>query len=123
MTRVNAGIDPKELPDNLLLAEHKEITRIVNAVAGYRATVADIPESFVLGPGHVKFFYNKIGYLKQRYEALYAECKARGFKVTYKGSAFNDVPENLMNDWLATLEDRKLVIERIQSKGYYLLCP
>jgi len=31
----------------------------------------------------VRFFFNKLAFLKKRYDALHAECKARGFNVQY----------------------------------------
>ncbi len=40
-----------------------------------------IPDKFKLGTGHVKFFYNKLLYLKNRYTSLYNECIKRGFNV------------------------------------------
>ena len=36
---------------------------------------------FKLGIGHVKFFYNKLLYLKNRYISLYNECIKRGFNA------------------------------------------
>lgn len=121
MTRINVGIEPRELPSRLLIAEHREITRIPNAIKTGRAIVKKLPTQFTLGPGHVKFFYNKLGYLAARYEELYSECKRRGFNVTYKGSAFEDLPINLKGCYIDSPKDRKLIIDRILSKGFYLL--
>jgi hypothetical protein len=81
MTRINAHIPPSELCDSHLLAEHREITRVPNTIRSGRAVIKDIPRKFTLGQGHVKFFYNKIGYIKDRYEQLYDECIARGFNI------------------------------------------
>lgn len=119
MTRINCGIEPYELPDKLLLAEHREITRIPNTVNSGRAKLVDIPTEFTLGMGHVKFFYNKLGYLKQRYLGLYEECGKRGFNVTNKETAF-DCPPELMGNYLPRKKDRQLIIERIESKGFKL---
>lgn len=120
MTRINVAILPQELPDKLLLAEHREITRVPNAVTSGRAIIESIPAKFTLGKGHVKFFYDKLLYLKNRYNALYIECSHRGFNVTNKLSAFDSIPPCLFNDYEETDEDRRILIERIESKGFSL---
>lgn len=121
MTRINVAILPEELPNKLLLAEHREITRIPNTVKTGRAIIKDLPLKFTLGKGHVKFFYNKLLYLKKRYESLYSQCVKRGFNVTNKSSAFDDIPDRLLNDYTETEEDRHILVERIESKGFKLL--
>lgn len=78
MTRINVGLDPEELADDVLLAEHREMTRIPNAVRSGRANLdAPAPEAFCLGPGHVRFFYRRLGYLQRRYAAVYVECESK----------------------------------------------
>jgi hypothetical protein len=125
MTRINVGIEPRELPDKLLLAEHREIKRIPNVIKSGRYSLAGIPDQFCLGTGHVKFFYNKLGYLHIRYGYLYRECIARGFKVQFYGSAWNELDDNasrtLFHNYIPTDRDRQLLIERITSKGFSLL--
>lgn len=121
MTRINVGIEPRELPSKLLIAEHREITRIPNAVRTGRAKVIDIPASFMLGTGHVKFFYDKLQYLADRYANLYAECCNRGFAVTNKSTAFDGLPAHLMRGYNPTTTDRDVLVARIRSKGFELL--
>jgi len=119
MTRINVGVAPKELPDRLLLAEHREITRIPNAVRSGRAKLVNIPDEFTLGTGHVKFFYNKLSYLKDRYLDLYQECCNRGFKVTNKLDSFAEI--NMQKEYNPTVKDRQIIIDRIVSKGFMLI--
>lgn len=119
MTRINVGIPPKNLPRELLIAEHREITRIPNAVKSGKAKIENIPKKFKLGTGHVKFFYTRLGYLKKRYEELYNECMNREYNVTDKSDAFSDLPECYMGDYTPTDEDKQLIIERIRSKGKF----
>jgi hypothetical protein len=116
MTRINAGIPPKELVDKHLMAEHREIKRVPNCIAKGKYNLSGMPSKFTLGTGHVKFFYDKLMYLKNRYEELYAECKRRGFNVTYYGDAWNGVPPELMNDYIPTDEDREIIRERIRER-------
>lgn len=123
MTRINVGIHPRELPDKLLLAEHREITRIPNAVTNGKAKIQNIPQRFTLGTGHVKFFYCRLGYLSQRYSSLFNECQRRGFQVTDKSTAFSltDATRDLFGEYTETQEDRRILLERIHSKGFSLL--
>lgn len=91
MTRINL-IPPQELCDQHLLAEHRELTRIPNAVARGRFDLMGQPADYKLGAGHVRFFFNRLLFLQQRYAALHAECLARGFRV------HNRWPDNLPSD-------------------------
>ena len=116
MTRINVGIHPKELTDKHLIAEHREIKRIPNCIAKGKYNMDGIPDTFKLGTGHVKFFYNKLLYLKNRYWKLYIECIKRGFKVQNYSSAWDNVPQELMNDYQPTRMDRKIIKQRINDR-------
>lgn len=117
MTRINVGINPSELPGKMLIAEHREIKRIPNCIKSGRYSMDGIPSRFTLGTGHVKFFYNKIKYLKNRYDRIYDECIRRGYNVTNFSSCFDDIPLRLYNDYIETSTDRELLIERLSTKG------
>ena len=121
MTRINAGIPPKELSDKHLLAEHREIKRIPNMIAAKGCNCLDeIPEHFVLGKGHVKFFYNKIAFLHMRYLEIYSECLSRLFKVENYQQGFLTVLQKypqLYNDYEPTLMGIGLIKERILQKS------
>ena len=116
MTRINCGIPPGELTNKHLIAEHREIIRIPNAIRKGRCRIEGIPERFKLGTGHVKFFYDKLLYLKQRYQSIYAECKRRGFKVQNYVSSWEGVPNELMNGYTPTEQDRVIIRQRIQER-------
>ncbi|MCD6010631.1 MAG: Pyrimidine dimer glycosylase [Flavipsychrobacter sp.] len=117
MTRINAGIPPKKLSRQHLIAEHREIVRIPNAIKSGKAKVADIPDKFTLGKGHVKFFYNKLKYLHCRYEELYAECTSRGYNMTCFGDAFSGLPPELYNDYKPTSAAITMIKARIKERG------
>ena len=116
MTRINVAIPPAELTTRHLIAEHREIKRIPNVVSRGRYNMKSTPSEFTLGKGHVAFFYNKLLYLKKRYEELYQECKNRNFNVSYYGDAWNDVPNHLMNDYTPTERDEQIIRQRIAEK-------
>ena len=116
MTRINSGILPSELTNQHLIAEHREIKRVPNCIAKGKYDLKGQPKEFTLGTGHVKFFYDKLGYLKQRYEELYAECRRRNINVQYYGDAWNNVPSELMGDYTPTDRDRTIIRERIAER-------
>lgn len=91
MTRINI-IPPAELCDQHLLAEHRELTRIPNLVVKGKFSLEGQPSDYKLGTGHVKFFFDKMQFLFERYNSLHEECLARGFNVK------NIWPENLTKD-------------------------
>lgn len=116
MTRINCGIKPSNLTSRHLIAEHREIKRIPNQISKGKFSLLNKPDKFTLGKGHVKFFYDKLLYLKNRYEDIYKECRKRDFNVTYYGSAWDNLPKELMNDYNPTLEDIQIIKERINSR-------
>ena len=116
MTRINYGIPVETLTDKHLMAEHREIKRIPNCVKKGRYSLKDQPVNFKLGTGHVKFFYNKLEYLLNRYCQLYDECIKRGFNVQCYIDAWDGIPIELMGDAHPTDADRKIVEQRIAEK-------
>ncbi len=76
----------------------------------------DQPREFTLGTGHVKFFYDKLLYLKNRYEEIYLECRDRGYNVTYYGTAWDDIPNTYMRDYTPTNAAIHLIEERIKER-------
>ena len=113
MTRINVGILPRELSNKHLIAEHREIKRIPNCISKGKYNMDGQPNRFKLGTGHVKFFYDKLSYLKDRYVLLYTECVRRGFNVQNYINAWDDIPEELMGGYIPTENDRKLIQQRI----------
>ena len=116
MTRINVGIPPTELINQHLIAEHREIKRIPNCVAKGKYNMEGIPDKFKLGTGHVKFFYNKLLYLKKRYISLYNECIKRGFDVQNYIDAWDNVPQKLMNDYRVKANDCRIIRQRINDR-------
>ena len=116
MTRINVGIPPAELINQHLIAEHREIKRIPNCIAKGKYNMDGIPDKFKLGTGHVKFFYNKLLYLKNRYTSLYNECIKRGFNVQNYIGAWDNVPQELMNDYKVEPNDIIIIKKRIDER-------
>ena len=116
MTRINAGIPPSELNDAMLIAEHREIKRIPNLVRKGKFKLEGQPRAFTLGTGHVKFFYDKLGYLEKRYAEIYAECRRRGFAVSWYGDAWEGLEARYRGAYEPTPEATALVRARIAQK-------
>jgi len=140
MTRINFGIPVESLTDQHLLAEIRELPRIPNAVkqkiikqfevngspaALKKAQVQVLTGPFRLGTGHVTWFNDKLAYLHERYNNLYAECLKRHFKVKFYTDLFNlfehgsVVQDRLLkyyNHVKPTVEDVRLVKSRIAQR-------
>ncbi len=117
MTRINTGIPVKTLSREHLLAEHREIKRIPNCIVKGRYSLKGQPKRFKLGQGHVKFFYDKLGYLLKRYKQIYQECIKRGFNVQDYSSAWDKAPKELIGDYIPTKKDIEIVKERIKQNN------
>ena len=122
MTRINI-VHPSELTDQHLIAEYREIFMVAGSLkrtlvskVGYQES--KVPERYTLNSGHVYFFYNKGKYLHRRYDELIKEMKLRGFMPSddrpFPFQIFMD--NDLYNDWTPTMEDYKIIRERIQQK-------
>ncbi|RDE94914.1 deoxyribonuclease [Aggregatibacter aphrophilus] len=122
MTRINL-VPPSELCDQHLLAEHRELTRIPNAVAKGKFHLKGQPTEYKLGEGHVRFFFNKMAFLKKRYDALHAECRARGFNVTYIWPQELSTDPALWLDYIPTEQalatNRQRIEERMPAKARF----
>lgn len=83
MTRINL-VDPKILMDQHLFAEFREIKMVPKALNRSLKTKTSseifrsIPSEFTLNSGHVKFFFDKGSYLRDRYEKIKEELRIRG---------------------------------------------
>lgn len=115
MTRINAGIEVVELCDAHLLAEHRELPRIPNTIKSGKAKIDLEPLKFSLGSGHVKFFYPRLKYLKNRYMSIYTECLKRGFNVQDYTNSFDGIDFNLFGDW-NDKRARKILVPRINER-------
>ena len=122
MTRINI-IDVSELHDQHLIAEYREITMVpasLNRTLSSKQGLLKekISKRFTLNSGHVYFFYDKGLYLDKRYNQIVTEMKLRGFNPdssrVFPTKIFKD--NDLYNDWTPTIEDQKLIRQRIQER-------
>lgn len=121
MTRINL-IPVEELTDQHLIAEYRELPRIFSLVKnaqdkGKNVSDFKISDKYLLGTGHVIFFYNKLIFLQKRLNLLINECLKRGFHISlqqeYPLDAFNN---EWLNDWKPDFEEINLSYSRISEK-------
>ena len=123
MTRINSNIDPKLLHRRHLIAELREITMVPAALRRSLRTrnkekiLSSIPAKFTLNGGHVTFFYDKQLFLKKRFMRLADELVRRGYNPDYgRAAAFDNFDSEWVNDWESTLDDDRLVLDRINLR-------
>ena len=115
MTRINV-VPPEELCDQHLLAEWRELTRIPNGVASGKFKLTNIPDEYVLGTGHVKFFLNKLYFLLKRYIDIMIELENRDMpQRSYWTNQVIPYPE-LWGDYEPTEEALRINRERIKER-------
>ena len=104
------------------MAEYREIRHVpasLNRSLKSKNGLGTLPDTFTLNTGHVRYFYNKGKYLRQRFYEIKQELKLRGYNLS------SDIPDidcsvflrnNLYNNWTPSLEDYKVVADRIKNR-------
>ncbi|QHS01768.1 endonuclease V, N-glycosylase UV repair enzyme [Enterobacter phage vB_EclM_CIP9] len=121
MTRINLTL-VSELADQHLMAEYRELPRVFGAVRkhvqnGKKLKDFKISSIFILGTGHVTFFYDKLEFLRKRQIDLIAECLKRGFKIQDTTvQDIGDIPAEFRNDYVPTPDALKISQARLDEK-------
>ncbi len=116
ITRINC-VPAGELTQQHLVAEYRELPRIFNLVRaaierGERPTDKRNPRAYTLGTGHVRFFYPRLGWLKERQRELVGEMQARGYKPSF--TDVDGLDAGIDRAWLGnwTPDDAAMAINR-----------
>ena len=119
MTRINC-IPVEQLSNSHAMAEYRELPRIFTAILN-NADTSNIPDSYRMGKGHVRFFYDKMIYLISRYNELIDVLESRGYNLS--PDIYNSVlrsceslPSSLFNDWTPNSHDRQLNLQRLRER-------
>lgn len=117
MTRINL-VDPRLLHSKHLLAEYRELPRVFKLVeaAERRGAKLRIPSEYVLGPGHVTFFYNKLAFLTRRFHAIVLECQQRGFNIAHTQVPTVNVHQSWWQEYVPTVQAVELNAARIKDR-------
>lgn len=126
MTRINC-VPVQELCRQHLIAEYRELPRVFKLAAKWwnadKHETEELPNSYRLGAGHVKFFYDKVWYLANRFYDLVHEMQRRGYKPQFRFLSYSaqDFPSGALNHWEPDDEalalNRKRIAERMPNTG------
>lgn len=122
MTRINV-VPVEELTRLHLQGEMKEITRVFGLARKSQFDIIKgkrkLPSEYTLGTGHVLFFYNKLKFIADRYEALVAEMQRRGFKPNpiSRKELLDKIDVSLHNDYVPTQEALAINRERLCTRS------
>lgn len=124
MTRINL-IPPEDLHNKHLMAEYRELPRLFALIRDNdRKRVAGIklippPDRYVLGRGHVRFFYDKAIWLLARQKSLIVEMRRRGMKPQFEADeallAGIDM-EHQLDTWSPDADEITLNVARINER-------
>lgn len=123
MTRVNC-VPVEQLSREHLVAEYRELPRIFGMVRGMiergvtDPKLADIPSSYRMGTGHMKFFTDKLGWCVQRQKLLVMEMQRRGYKPEFTDPErlLDGIPEAFHGSWSPTSKDLEISWARIRER-------
>ncbi len=122
MTRINV-VPPSELSRQHLVAEYREITRLPGNLQTSLTRkskpfdLSEIPPEYTLGKGHVKFFYDKMLFLKKRFESLVYEMLHRGYEPKHTDSTIFVIDnETFYNDYEPTEQAIEINRQRIKER-------
>ncbi len=115
MTRINL-VPPSSLHYKHLVAEYREISRVYALAKSWaeRGKDTKIPPEYTLGKGHVAFFYDKLGFIRDRYQQLIDEMRRRGYTVNYPQLP-DGLPKNLFGPYAPTEEAIRINRQRIDE--------
>jgi len=112
-----------ELVTRHLIAEYRELPRtfalVIKAIARGERVGHKASKHYTLGAGHVRFFYDKLGYLAKRQDELIGEMLKRGYKPTFTDGLWHhqkSIPVNWWNDWMPTEQALAINRERISDR-------
>ena len=115
--RINV-IPPELLTDNHLIAEYRESKMatyyyVRSAASSKGIDPARIPSEYTLGKGHAYFWFDKMLFLKKRFDSICAEMRNRGFQCNHDKLNFDGIPESAFGDYEVTMKDIVLNLHRI----------
>lgn len=118
MTRINC-VPVENLCREHLVAEYREIPRVFALAHKHGKPHKDAPKQYTLGKGHVIFFYDKLGYISERFNQLIDEMKKRGYTTSFDGDVSlwkSKIPANMWKNWCPTENAIKINQDRIEDR-------
>ncbi len=123
MTRVNV-VPPKELCNQHLMAEYREMPRLLKNLKSSlnrkssRFSMSEISNEYILGAGHVKFFFDKFQFLYIRHKSITEELLVRNYNLSMPNlsDVFLQVDKKWFNNYEPSPEALCLNRERIKIR-------
>lgn len=122
MTRINC-VPVQELEREHLIAEYRELPRVFSLAraALARGEAPDDPQNpirYTLGKGHCRFFYSRLGWLRQRQAELVAEMIRRGYRPAHTETAHMgaDMPRSWLRGWVPDADAVEINRARIADR-------
>lgn len=119
MTRINL-IPVTDLHDQHLMAEYRELPRIFTYVEKLKEIPKDIPSSYTMGKGHVKFFADKLKFLMKRQFQITEELLDRNFKINFDArelyARYVLLDSKFKNDYIPSDQELAISRQRIDEK-------
>lgn len=113
--RLNIGVLPKNLTDEQLFAESRELKFLPSYYKRFgKKSIDKVPEKFGLGKGYILFFAFKPTYSLERYKEVFQECINRGIRVkdeSWRWNVYDFTDSYKEEGW-----ERDIILERIQKK-------
>ena len=122
MTRINV-VPVQWLSRKHLVAEYREIVRVFalvrNANDSGRLESIKIPENYILGTGHVKFFYDKLTWVTDRYIELVDQMTSRDYVTNPVPirDLLEGIPVRNMGHYKPSKRDLKINLERLIDRN------
>jgi deoxyribonuclease (pyrimidine dimer) len=120
MTRINV-VPVNELCNQHMFAEWREMPRLVGNLKQSLSrkkpfSMDEISPSYILGTGHVKFFYDKFQFLYNRHVELTKALIDKGYDIQPDSKILKSVDDEWFNDWKPSNVDLKLNRQRIKDR-------
>lgn len=129
MTRINV-VEPRMLTGKHLVAEYRELPRVFGLVrhaqyAGKTPDDYDIPDAYLLGKGHVTFFYDKLLWLSWRHVHLVNEMQRRDYEPKFTENlrvTHSDLSSHWWGDWVPDDNARQINLRRLRETSGNASC-
>jgi hypothetical protein len=123
MTRVNV-VPPKELCNQHLMAEYREMPRLLKNLKSSLNrksspfSMSEISNEYILGSGHVKFFFDKFQFLYIRHKIITKELLLRNYNLSMPNlsDVFLEVDKKWFNNYEPDANALRLNRERIKIR-------
>lgn len=117
MTRINV-VPVSELADIHAMAEYRELPMVMASARRSDPSKYSPTTQYTLNTGHVKFFWNKRGYLLNRWLDLIEELCARGYNLDPAARTvhWRELDRWPQVEWTPTQADMGVNRERIAAR-------